>query len=142
MEERILIKLRELDNYLDELEQIIPTTEEEYLQDMKTRRACEKTIEIAIEAVIDLISLIVSKNKLGIPKSEDDLITLLKNKGILSVDLCQRIKEMKGFRNILVHKYGEVDDHKSYAYLTGDLGDFLSFEKEIKAYLKKRRENS
>ncbi len=138
MEERIVIKLREMDNYLDELEQVIPVTEEEYVQDMKTRRACEKTIELAIETVIDIISLVVSRDKLGIPRSEDDLITILQNKKILSADLCQRVKEMKGFRNILVHKYGEVDDHKSYTYFISDLGDFQLFDKEIKAYLKKK----
>lgn len=127
-----------MDNYLQELEDMLPE-EEEYYQNLKTRRACEKTIELAIEQVIDIASMIVSQKKLGIPHSEDDIITTLEKKKVLSQKLVKRIKEMKGFRNILVHKYGEVDDERTYHFLTAELDDFTLFEKEIKLFLKSLR---
>jgi uncharacterized protein YutE (UPF0331/DUF86 family) len=138
--EKILIKLREMNNYLKELEDILPETKKKYLQDITIRRACEKTIELAIECVIDIISIIVSHYTLGIPQSEDDLIAIVEKNNILDKQLSQKIKEMKGFRNILVHKYGEVDDEKSFRFLTEELGDFALFEREIKAYVRRMKE--
>jgi uncharacterized protein YutE (UPF0331/DUF86 family) len=136
--QKALIKLREMNKYLEELGGILPESESTYLHDLQTRRACEKTIELAIESVIDVIAIVVSHYTKGIPNSEDDLISILEKNKALSKKLSQSVKEMKGFRNILVHKYGKVDDKKAYNYLTHELKYFLSFEKEIKTYLKKR----
>lgn len=44
---------------------------------------------------------------------------------------------MKGFRNILVHKYGEVDDDLVYENLSDRLGDFELFIKEVLIFLKR-----
>jgi len=132
---KILSKLEEMNRYLGELEDILPEKEREYLRDLTIRRACEKTVESAIEAVISIISIVVSSNKLGLPQSEDDLIDTIEKKKILSQETAEKIRQMKGFRNILVHKYGEIDDALSYQFLTEEIDDFSQFEKEIKACL-------
>src|SRR3989338_1792888 len=104
--ERILLKLDEMNKYLTELEDLLPE-ETEYLSSLPDRRACEKTIELAIECVIDVMALLVAQGKLGVPKDEEDIITILEKKKILSEKLVSKVRGMKGFRNILVHKYGE-----------------------------------
>jgi uncharacterized protein YutE (UPF0331/DUF86 family) len=48
-----------------------------------------------------------------------------------------KVREMKWFRNIIVHRYGEVNDTKSYLFLEEELGDFEVFKKEIIQFLKK-----
>ncbi len=50
----------------------------------------------------------------------------------------EKIKDMKGFRNILVHRYGRVDDTLVYNTLTTHLGDFGGFETAIRTYLHKQ----
>ena len=135
---RILMKLEEMNKYLIELENILPT-EDEYIHSLTERRASEKTIELAIEAVIAIISIIVAKERLGFPEDEDDLINLLEQKKIFSSKLCQTLRGMKGFRNVLVHKYGEIDDELAYEFLSNQLSDFEAFEKEVRKYLQKQR---
>lgn len=49
-----------------------------------------------------------------------------------------KLDEMKGFHNILVHRYGEIDDGKAYFSLQEELNDFSLFEKEIKSFLNKK----
>ena len=137
--ERILLKLQKMNQYLEELGSMLPPTEQEYLDDLKVRRACEKTIEAAIEEVIDVLSLLVSCFKLGVPTSEDNIIQIIEKKTTMKPVLLTKIKEMKGFRNILVHKYGEIDDERVYAFLTGEQEDFSLLEREVKAYLKKKK---
>ena len=137
--ERILLKLQKMNQYLEELGSMLPPTEQEYLDDLKVRRACEKTIEAAIEEVIDVLSLLVSCFKLGVPTSEDNIIQIIEKKTTMKPVHLTKIKEMKGFRNILVHKYGEIDDERVYAFLTGEQEDFSLLEREVKAYLKKKK---
>jgi len=48
----------------------------------------------------------------------------------------EKIKDMKGFRNILVHKYGRLDDRLVYRFLTEDIDDFTRFRDQVNRYLK------
>lgn len=134
---KIFLKLREMNGYLNELEEIFPDKEKEYLQNLTLRRACEKTVELAIETVIDIAAIMVSAKKLGFPDSEDSIIDLLSENKILSKKVTAKVKEMKGFRNILIHKYGEVDNKLAYQHIKGGLGDFHLFEKDITSYFNK-----
>ena len=126
--ERILAKIDELNNYLEELGNIKPSSFEEYQRENK--RACERLLQISIECVIDVCNLIVSGLKLGLPSDEDELVNKLINKKIISKKIGDILKGMKGFRNILVHKYGEVDDELAFENLE-NLEDFEKFKKEI-----------
>jgi len=45
---------------------------------------------------------------------------------------------MKGFRNILVHRYGDIDDRIVYEMATERLGDFEAFKKEVLEALRER----
>lgn len=109
---------------------------DEYLLDLIRRRACERTVESAIESLIDISAMIVSIEQLGLPADEASIFDMLVNKTILSKEIAENLKDMKGFRNILIHRYGNVDDELVYNYLTTCLNDFDEFEKEIKTYMK------
>jgi len=71
-----------------------------------------------------------------LPEDEDALLDKLQKKNILSISLTKKLRSMKGFRNILVHKYGEVDDEISYENLE-KLSDFDLFKEEVIFFLKK-----
>ena len=131
---RILSKLDEMTRYVRELKGMLPG-ESEYLQDLIRRRACEKTVESAIESLIDVAAMIVSTERLGLPSDEENIFDMLVVKGTLSGEIAEKMKDMKGFRNILVHRYGDVEDERVYHYLTTCLNDFEDFEKATKRYL-------
>jgi len=133
---KILSKIDELNNYLEELENIMPKDFEEYKNSIEKKRACERLLQISIETLIDIANILVSGLKLGIPSDEDILIEKLRNRRIISEKTAKKLNEMKGFRNILVHKYGEVDDELVFENLS-NLDDFEDFTKEILLFLKK-----
>lgn len=133
--ERILAKLDGISNYVGELKEMLPE-EEEYHKDLVKRRACEKTVELAIESLLDAAAILVSSERFGLPESEENLIDILVDKRVITRELGGRIKDMKGFRNILVHKYGKKDDKLVYTFLTQNLGDFAESEKQVKKYLR------
>jgi uncharacterized protein YutE (UPF0331/DUF86 family) len=134
--DRILARLDALDGYLEELRQVVPPTFEEYRQ-VEKRRACERLLQIAIEAVLDVCGLVVAGLRLGLPGEEDDMFEKLAEAGIISTESKARLRRMKGLRNILVHEYGRVNDRLVYEVLQSELGDFERFKQEVLRTLSK-----
>ena len=133
--ERILGKIDQLEGYLRELCTIVPEDFTAY-QKVEKRRACERLLQVSIEAVIDVCHLLVTGLRLGIPAEEDDLFEKLEAAGIVSPQTSETLKEMKGFRNILVHEYARLEDRIVYEVARTKLGDFETFKQEILRYLK------
>jgi uncharacterized protein YutE (UPF0331/DUF86 family) len=128
--ERILARIDVLDGYLRELRAIAPATFEEYTT-IEKRRACERLLQVSVECVIDISSLLVTGLRLGLPAEEDDLFEKLTQARIISPLMRDSLRRMKGFRNILVHEYGRVDDRIVYENLQNRLDDFEAFKREI-----------
>lgn len=128
--ERLLAKIDVLDGYLKELREILPASIEEYKK-IEKRRACERLLQVSVECVIDICGLIVIGLRLGLPAEEDDLFEKLEQAGIITSSRKESLKQMKGFRNILVHEYGHVDDMIVYEILQNNLNDFDAFKQEI-----------
>ena len=135
-EERILAKVDELKSYLDELRKIIPEDLKSYKSSIEKRRACERLLHISIECVMDICSIIVSNLRLGLPSEEGVIIEKLRGANVISERMKNKLRRMRGFRNILVHRYGRVKDELVYKVLTENLGDFDKFINEIIAFLK------
>ena len=136
--ERIFSKFAELDGYLHELEEISPKNYREYKTLIEKKRACERLLHISIECVLDICCILVSELKLGLPSTQEDFFSRLESSHIISRKVMRNLKRMKSFRNIIVHRYGIVDDELVYKILKNNLGDFLDFKKEILEFLKEK----
>lgn len=133
---RVLSKLDELDSYTSELESVMPKSYEEYVNSIEKKRSCERLLHILIECVIDICALMVKGLRLGLPAEEEDLFEKLEKEKIISREMKGKLKSMRGFRNILVHRYAEVDDELIFENL-GSINDFKEFRKEIGSFLRK-----
>jgi len=134
--ERILAKVDQLDGYIAELKEIAPKSFAEY-QKVEKKRACERLLQVSIEVIIDICNLLVSGLRLGLPAEEDDLFRKLVEAGIITKEMGETLREIKGFRNILVHQYAQVDDRIVYEAVNTKLGDFALFRQEALAYLRR-----
>ncbi|MFQ6083144.1 MAG: DUF86 domain-containing protein [Candidatus Aminicenantia bacterium] len=54
---------------------------------------------------------------------------------VIDEDLSSKLRNMARFRNILVHRYWEINDQKILDYAKNNLGDFDQFLKSIVKYL-------
>lgn len=132
--DRILAKIAEMDSYLGELTQVSPATFDEY-QTIEKKRSCERLLQLCIESAIDMCKMLVSGLKLGLPSDENDLFSKLHAKRIISKEMAKTLREMRGFRNILIHEYATVDDEAVYSYVRMNLHDFEDFKKQVLAAL-------
>ena len=132
--DRILIKLDRLYGYLGELREILPDDFAVYRR-VEKRRACERLLQVSIEAVIDVCHLLVAGLRLGIAAEEDDLFDKLRESSIVTEEMAEILKEMKGLRNILVHEYARIDDRTVYDIARTRLTDFEAFKQQVLQYL-------
>jgi uncharacterized protein YutE (UPF0331/DUF86 family) len=95
--------------------------------DIRERRFVEHTLQIAIQAALDVASHIVSDRRLGEPATNRELFLLLERDGWIAPELRGRLADMAGFRNVLVHGYNDVDLAIVRDVLTNHLGDLARF---------------
>jgi uncharacterized protein YutE (UPF0331/DUF86 family) len=134
---RIKDKSEEIDKYLEELETILPESFEEYFKSIEKKAACERYFEKIIESLIDLSFLIIKEEKFEIPEN-NEIFEVLLNKEIINKNIYQKIKKAKGMRNIIAHKYGEIDDEIVFESLTEELiPDITNFLEVIEIYFNK-----
>ena len=100
--------------------------------DVREIRFVEHTLQIAIQAALDVASHIVSDNRLGEPRTNRELFDLLGRHGWLTPSLTNVMRDMGGFRNVLVHGYAEVDVNVVRDILDCHLPDFEAFVAAIR----------
>ena len=95
--------------------------------DVKEERFASYTLQIAIQAALDVASHIVSDQRLGEPPTSRDLFALLAKAGWLTPELRDTMNKMVGFRNVVVHGYQTVDIQILRDVLENRLGDLIEF---------------
>jgi uncharacterized protein YutE (UPF0331/DUF86 family) len=103
--------------------------------DIREERFIKYTLQIAIQAMLDTASHIVSDERLGEPETNRGMIDILERHGWVPTDLAQRLRNMVGFRNILVHGYDVVDLGIVESIVTSHLDDLLIFVQAIRKRL-------
>lgn len=114
-------KVVEIEKYLDELRKFLPSDFRDYVSDEKTRAACERYFEKIIEAVVDLVFLIIKESGFRSPEYSREGFKILNERGIISNALALRLGDAKSMRNWLAHRYGEIDNRKVFDALQNKL---------------------
>ena len=101
-------------------------------RDVREERFVEHTLQIAIQAALDVASHVVSDERLGEPETNRALFDLLVKGGWLSPTLAATLRDMAGFRNVIVQGYQEVDLAVLEDVLRNHLDDLLAFVSAIR----------
>lgn len=73
------------------------------------KRAIFYSIQTSIESMIDIVAMVIKD--LGIQVKDDELnITTIVKERNLNPELGEKLKKANGLRNILVHRYNEIDE--------------------------------
>jgi uncharacterized protein YutE (UPF0331/DUF86 family) len=104
-------------------------------RDKREERFAEHTLQIAIQAALDVASHIVSDERLGEPRTNREMVDLLERGGWIAPDVAVAMRRMVGFRNILVHGYEVVDVAIVREIVERRLDDLLAFVRAVRARL-------
>ena len=91
----------------------------------------------ALEAVMDIGTHILSRIPGARPTSYKDIPRLLEKNKIVPADFSTNaLSKMAGYRNRMVHFYGEISEREVYSIIQEELEDFYIFLTHIKDVLK------
>ena len=101
-------------------------------RDIRERRFVEHTLQIGIQAAIDVGLHIVSDQRLGEPRTNREVFDLLERASVVPAELATTLRRMVGLRNVLVHGYDDVDLAIVRDILERRLDDLLAFVRSVR----------
>ena len=118
--------------FLNEFEEM---DDDEFVNNYKNIQSAKYSLLEIIEASIDISNHIVAAKMFGRVEEYREIFHMLGQRKVLNPELASRLEDMAGFRNLLVHRYGNVDNLRVLEIIKNDLDDVLLFEKEILQYI-------
>ena len=109
---------------------------EEYRNEREQRDVVEREFQTAIEACIDIGTMILVARDADVPETKAGVFRALGEESILDEELAERMAQAAGFRNVLAHQYGnDVDDRDVYNVLQQELSVFRRYLTQVRAVL-------
>jgi len=133
----IKTKIAEINDSLKLVKDNLPSSLSQFKKMGLIKDGIYKRMEYAIENVFDICSIINSDLKLGVPVDNEDILNNLYEADVIDNITMDQLKSMKGFRNILVHRYGKIEDDMAFKILNDNLDYFDHFLEVIEEFMKK-----
>lgn len=108
---------------------------ERIVADVREERFVEHTLQLAVQAIIDIASHVAADQRLGEPVTNQDLFILLGRAAWIDDELAGRLAKAAAFRNVLVHGYAAVDLAIVRDVVENRLGDLLEFVAAVRRRL-------
>ena len=124
---KIKFLISEIKESITDVRKFTGVSQKEFWADKRNILAVEHLLLRAIEATANICSHIAAKKLLKGVESPAECFELLEKEKLINKDLSTSLRRMARFRNILVHRYWEVNERKVYQYAKKNLVDFEKF---------------
>lgn len=121
----------ELTTAMDALDDIVSSGQEEFMTNRHIRGSAKYHLLVAIEAVLDLSSHLITQNSWRFPEDYADTFLVMAENGIISRDEAEHLADMAKFRNRLGHQYWRIDDNVIWDILIKDREDIIGYNEKI-----------
>jgi uncharacterized protein YutE (UPF0331/DUF86 family) len=101
-------------------------------EDVRERRFVERTLQIAIQAMLDVAANLLPDERRGEPQANRGLIDFLERNGWVQADLAGQLRGWMSLRNTLIYEYENVDLDLVERIATEHLDNFLGFVQAIR----------
>lgn len=125
-----------LDGYLNDLQSVQELSFDEYESDIRTKRFVERTLQIAVEACLDMGWHIIADEGLTEAENNRDVFKVLADAKVIDRAIVPSLQQMASFRNLIVHDYGKIDDEIVFGILKRRIVDFEAYAGMIVGYLR------
>ena len=130
-------KLEVIEDEINFLKEIQKLNINEFQRDLRNLKSTCRSLQNAIQALIDLGNHIISSLNLGKPEIYEDIPSLLFENKVITKSFKEKFIYMIKFRNFLVHEYDRVDPLRIYKILKENIDDIESGMKLIKNFIDK-----
>ncbi len=122
-------KIEMIEDRILKLKGLQPLDTQKLQADYFLKSGVERTLQVCVEAVIDIAERIIALGKLSPVTSSYKAIERLEVMGIIKE--ANKYKNMIQFRNFVVHRYESVENEELVAICNNNLNDFIDFIGEI-----------
>ncbi len=120
------------------IKKLLKTDENAFFEDERNLYTLKHLLLECIETIASLCNHFLAKIGRRAPSSYSECFEGLIELDIVSPGLKDPLIKMARFRNLVFHKYWEIDDRKILLYGKENTKDFQEFLKEIGKYLKEK----
>jgi len=128
-------RLKRLREYVVHIEEITGTPREKFVSDYREYWVAERGLQLAAEVVFDIANHILAAVFHLYPETNEGALDALHESAVISADLREEMQGLGGFRNILVHRYLDIDEGQVYEYLQKAPSVLNRFSREIFEWL-------
>jgi uncharacterized protein YutE (UPF0331/DUF86 family) len=121
LRERIEKKIEDIESYLNNLIKFRPEKFEEYEKNEEKRWACERACERIAEGLVDLAMFIVRYKEIDYNEEDEKSFGVLLKDKIIDELMYNKLHELKGMRDHIAHRYGEIDDKLVFDAISNEI---------------------
>jgi uncharacterized protein YutE (UPF0331/DUF86 family) len=128
-------RISEIKENNEKIKKYASIPDSEFWEDERNLLAIKHLLFQSIEACGSICTHVLAKKFFKSSSSFPECFESLYNSKVISKVLSEKLRKMARFRNILVHRYWEIEDEKILGYARNNLEDFDQFLESIIDYL-------
>ncbi|HBJ1650086.1 type VII toxin-antitoxin system HepT family RNase toxin [Clostridium botulinum] len=120
-------KLLFMDTCLNKLKKLREFDKRIFIDDFTKVDSAKYLLQVSIEAMLDIASHLIARNRWGRPKDNKEHFQILFNNRIIAEKDVLIYFNMAKFRNRIVHMYFDISDEMIYDIVQNNIDDFERF---------------
>jgi uncharacterized protein YutE (UPF0331/DUF86 family) len=129
--EMVRNRAREIRESLGKIRTYTAQPDTDFFADERNSYTVMHLLLISIEAVASICNHLLAKTASKAPASYSECFEGLRELGILDEPLTDRLIQMVRFRNILVHRYWQIEPERVLRFARENLEDFEDFLRNV-----------
>lgn len=128
-------RLAEIREARDLLGPVVDRTEAEFVADRDAVDAAKYRLLVGIEACAQICTHLIARLGGAVPESFTGCFQALADAGVIAPELAGRLTRMARFRNLVAHRYCQVDDRLVHEAIVTGLRDWEEYVVQVEAFL-------
>ncbi len=129
-------KLKNIKEYLLEVEEILKADKKEIIGDFRLLKSLERNFQLIVDEMMDINIHFIRELDLSTPDDFQSSFEILAKGKIMPSKFAFQIAPVVGLRNLLVHRYEKIDKEVFVRQVKKEFTDFIKYIKYINDYLK------
>ncbi|GAA6620996.1 type VII toxin-antitoxin system HepT family RNase toxin [Scytonema sp. NUACC26] len=132
--EVVLVRIRLIVKYCDNLEKFVSISLDEYLGDFDQQLIVERLIQLIVEVATDINEYLLLHLYEVNPTTNFDSFNEAGQKGIITQNLADELVQSVGMRNILVYQYEDINSRIVFSVIPRALEQYRLYVQQVTAY--------
>ncbi len=135
--EKIKTLEKDILNSVSEIRSLIAKEEDIFIREQRDIYSLRYLLIEAVESMANMCNHILTRMTSQVPKGYPDCFEKLYQAKIITKELGEKLGRAARLRNIMIHKYWEIDDRKVFKSAKENIGDFEEFLRQINKFIEK-----